>query len=298
MEDKKISDLDFLFNANKHDINRLLENYTIIAKSFLNFKSDITSLIEKLHNFANQYKGFFNELAAISQNPKKLDFYFGKYATEIHKRLQSAGFFLSLTNFSIGETEELLGCFVDNDLKNVTQFLCRRLKKKSVIKEIESDWKSNTTFEPRIKFLSRGLKAHYAGDYIASIPVLIPHIEGILLDFYVKHGLFQDLPKKFQGTEALAKLKEITINEILLETDRINFRRFVNKSKFYEFTENVDALNRGKILHGTSMNYDREDWSSKIIYLIDFLNILTQKNWITKKAEKEKIHFQPTKHKV
>ena len=274
------------------DIKKANDNFTSIANTFIKFQSDINNIIAQVHDFVSKHQKVFNELAEIAQNPKKLDFYFGEYSNEIHKKLQMHGYFVSLSNFKIGETSKLLKILNNNVHHEVESFLCGRLKQKGIYNSLKNEWSSNPSLNHRIKILLRGLEAHYKGDYIVSIPVLIPQIEGILFDFFINTSLFDELPKKFQGNDALTKLKKITLDEIFLEVDRMQFRRFVNRSNFYDFTDRNDILNRGKILHGTILDYDREDWSAKIIYLLDFLCNLTKNVWTVEEDKNGKYVFK------
>ena len=45
-------------------------------------------------------------------------------------------------------------------------------------------------------------------------------------------------------------------------------------------SDDSSYLNRGKILHGTSLKYDRENWSAQLVYLLDFLCDFSTKKWI------------------
>lgn len=115
------------------------------------------------------------------------------------------------------------------------------------------------------------MKAHSEQDYIASIPILLPHIEAIFIDFLMKNGLLVNEDKKLQGNDVLNALKMLQVDLALTEVDKIFFRRFVNQKGIYDYRGENEYLNRGKVLHGMSLNYDQEEWSAQIIYLLDFI---------------------------
>lgn len=152
------------------------------------------------------------------------------------------------------------------------------LREKNNIDNILKRWSSNPYFEARLKYLRRGLRSHIDGDYIASIPILLPHIEGILYKLIVDKRLYSKSRKDFQGSVALDKLKQITLEGICRESDKVAFRRYLHKTRVYEFKEEKSAfLNRGQILHGICLEYEKEEWSAQLIFLLDFLNDLTSK---------------------
>ena len=279
-----------ILGIKEEDLKNAIDKFSLIVQNLSNFQRNVQEAIEKVHTFINNNQPIIQEVARILQNPNIIVDYFVDNYKEKHKELASHGYFISLSNFTIGEIEEISELIKKNDTKILNEYLCNRLNNIDVINEIKHDWENNPNIENRKRFLLRGLMAHYEKDYIVSIPVFLPHIEGILADFFITTGLLENLPPKFQGNEALSLLKRITIDEIFLETDRVQFRRFLQQTKIYDFIEDeTKMLNRGKIFHGICLEYDREDWSAKLIYLIDFLCNLTKFKWYVENSIEGKI---------
>jgi len=249
-----------ILNISENDINRAAQNFVIIASQISKFESNLTKIAKVVQEFAIKHHKLIEEFAQLTEDPNWLDQIFKKQHSYYHKNLVKYGYYLSTANLTINETRTLNDLFIQDDKSKIQTFLCSRLRKQSIISKIKKSWEQNELFESRLKYLLRGLSAHRNKDYIASIPILVPHIEGILVDFFVKNGLLKDIPKRFQGTKAIVLLKQLTSERILYEVDKVYFGRFIENLKFYENIDTVNKLNRGKILHGICIKYDKEDW--------------------------------------
>ncbi len=236
---------------------------------------------QRFRDSLKRHRPVFERLKELADSPERIIDSLDVLMSDTHQRMLKYGYFISLSSASIPMMSGLLEVLDEEDPEAVREALCGILTKKENTDHLAERWQRNPFLERRTRFLVRGLEAHHEGDYIVSIPVLLPHIEGILADFFVETGLYCDLPKKFQGNDAVSRLKAITVEEIAIGIDTKGFATFVEKQRIYEFVSDEDRfLNRGKILHGLSLNYDREDWSAKLVYLIDFLCEFTSQDWI------------------
>ena len=160
------------------------------------------------------------------------------------------------------------------DPQALSQYLCERLKKEDVQEEIEKNWKSNPYFAERWRFLERGFRAHREKDYIASIPILLPQLEGILRDFSRDSGF--DTSEKFYVNDAIGILNRILFKEFGHEMIKGLLKEPLDNA-FKTIQEiSKPILNRGKILHGELLDYDCEEISAQLIYLIDTVCYLTK----------------------
>jgi len=269
-----------VLNLSESDINRAAKNIAFIASQINKFDSNISKIAQSVQEFAIKHQKIIKEFAQLTNDPDWLDKLFKEQHSYYHKNLAKYGYYLSIANLTVGETQTLDNLFNQDDKLKIQAFLCSRLRKQNTVSRIKKSWRRNELFKKRLKYLLRGLSAHRDKDYIASIPVLIPHIEGILVDFFITNGILKDIPKRFQGNNAITILKQLTNERILYEVDKVSFGRYMDKSRFYDNIDVTDKLNRGKILHGICIDYDREDWSAQVIYMIDYLCNFTQQNWL------------------
>ncbi|NQV19391.1 MAG: hypothetical protein HQ534_12720 [Armatimonadetes bacterium] len=286
----QINSWSSILGMSEEDFDKALISYQAIANSIIrNFQKNLYSVVTKFKEFIEQNQSFFNELAEFFQDPQNIERLFDNYFMNRHKELSKYGIFISMSDLTIRELEEISKIVKDGKEKIVVDYFCKRLCNKSISRKIKMKWKKNKHIESRLRFINRGYKAHLNKDYISSIPVLIPHVEGILLDFIINNSLLPKLPTKFQGNKAISLLRNVTIEKVLMDVDKRQFGRFVNKERFFEYIDDSSTfLNRGRILHGLCLDYDREEWSAKLIYMINFLCNLTNHDWITTKLENGK----------
>lgn len=189
-----------------------------------------------------------------------------EYFKGTHRNVLKHGWLLPLTGFSLGNINAVHSLALNNPVRLSDQ-LCQYLKQEGVNKEIQDRWGSNGYFKRRMIFLKRGLEAHLAGDYIASVPVLLPHIEGILSDYFEDSRI--TLPPKFNGNDAIGILGLFVLKDISHNIEKNTLSKFLHKLyETREEGENKD-LNRGLILHGKCLDYHREDISARTIYALD-----------------------------
>lgn len=272
MESKSIWPI--ILGISEEDWKKIKTEFQNFAIQLSKFKDDIDRILKGVNSFIEEYRPVIENL-----NEDFIEKIFVEYLSGTHKKLIENGYFVGLSGWNFGNINKINALLDEGDQKEIEKFLLGLLMNNQNLNYFSRKWIKNLYFKSRMKFLSRGLNAHLEKDYIVSIPVLLPHIEAILAEFFVNAGLLSEIPDKFQGNDALSILKTISIDEICKELDRRYFRRFLNKKGVYDFKDNSSYLNRGKILHGTCLSYDREEWSAQLIYLLDFLCDLTSQEY-------------------
>jgi len=268
------------------EFDRIRNQFYLIGKAIRETAEQLNDPGKQIAQFLQSHRSEIKKFAEILKDKNIIETILSEYVTDTHKKLTQSGYYVSLSDKGFSISARLKELLDRGDIDDTINYLLQFLKEKDTIEYIGNKWSKNKFFNKRIKFLKRGLKAHLEEDYICSIPVLMPHVEAIMAEFFVDTGLMVDIPKKFQGNDAIKVLKNFTVDEICTELDRIYFRRFLDKKGIYEYTNDDNKLlNRGKVLHGTNLDYDKEDWSAQIIYMLDFICDLSNKNWILEKNE-------------
>ena len=220
----------------------------------------------------------------------------------LHAELVQYGFYVPLSVFPSGSIPDLANLFASGDPTLVKGFLAERLREelgKEHIFSLRKRWDRNRFFSKRKHILDAGLDAHLKGDFVSSIPVLLPHLEGIVFEFLYESQVFKKKSLKRNGVDALSMMKKVLVQEDLVFTrwDKKQFQEFVTDKGIYDNKEDKDIfLNRGAILHGECLNYNNEEWSAQLIYFLDFLNVLTSHKWdrVTLPDRSETIQLRKT----
>lgn len=270
-----------ILGISDNDWERIRDSFQQIADSVINTRKRFDDIGHKVSGFIENNRSEIEKVLEILQDKTFIERIFSEYLSDTNRKLIQNGYFVGLAGWGFSYTNELKKLLDEDRKGEIEKYLLSLLRDKDNMKYIAQKWDRNSYFKNRSKFLHRGLKAHFEEDYIVSIPVLLPHIEAILAEFFVDTGLLSEVPNKFQGNTALNILKTISVDEICTELDRTYFRRFLHQKGVYDFKDdNSSYLNRGKILHGTCLKYDREDWSAQLVYLLDFLCDFSTKKWI------------------
>ena len=125
---------------------------------------------------------------------------------------------------------------------------------KDTLKEMLASWKGKDLFQPHIPFLERGMERYLAGDYISSISILFPRIEGILR--YVYLGEKGKPTQTSLVSNLWKKVSEKCLDTSLFLPDR--FREYLKRFYFANFnleTGELD-LSRHTIGHGVARQQD------------------------------------------
>lgn len=245
----------------------------ILAENALTFlRNNFSSTLALVKE---QYKKEWEVIA------KNLSIYLTDYIRNSHKHIVGNGYFLPLSNFGFSYIEKINSYINDKDYENLNIFVLGLLKEKENLNYLYQDWENNKYFKNREKFIKKGIEAHLNSDYISSVPILLPHIEGVFYEFFLDVGLIKkDHTKKFQGNTAVSILKNVTVVNMASDLDKIYFRKFVNKIRIFDYNSDSNGYpNRGQILHGLELNYDNEVWSAQIIFLLNFVFDFTGKKY-------------------
>ena len=135
-------------------------------------------------------------------------------------------------------------------------------------------WKEIGFWGKRINYLERAIKAHYEDDFIASIYILTPQFEGIIVDYLKQISQtvpehFSDILKTFKQT-CLSRNVMLYPKEVLEEIiDFIDRKAFWKKSS--EVKDVKAEINRHGIAHGAFTDFECKEISLKLLILFDAL---------------------------
>ena len=142
------------------------------------------------------------------------------------------------------------------------------------------NWSINPLFTPRMHIFRAALKAHKEGDYVLSVPALLPQVEGVLNEYVKETGL----------SARAGKIREV-YEAVLDDVDAPGLTTWsIVNSLLYFFQNNIYAstsfdaelrrsitnrsVTRHTVLHGIAPNYDRPVHSLRIFLLLDALSLL------------------------
>jgi hypothetical protein len=209
----------------------------------------------------------------------------GLYQQHLHGELIQYGFFVPIAHRPLSVLPELSKLVQCGNPLAIRDFLCKQLREELArdhFFSIRKRWFQNRFFEKRQHVLKRGLEAHLQGDFISSIPVLLPQVEGVMADFLSETGVFEKKPDDCKKALNLMKkvLVEVDGQMIFTRGDKEVFQKFCDKKGIFDPRPDKDVfLNRGAILHGECLTYDKEEWSAQLIYFLDFLCDFTSCGW-------------------
>lgn len=138
---------------------------------------------------------------------------------------------------------------------------------KNNIKEIER--LAISRFPRRSEYLKLAFRHQKSGDYISSISVLLPQIDGIFRELTTKE-LFSKAEKRNSGSwlYALEKSgKESLLHNVLSPLKRNEYFG----ANFSEALENPKFLSRNRILHGEDLELNDEAKSYKAVSLLFYI---------------------------
>lgn len=135
---------------------------------------------------------------------------------------------------------------------------------------------SSDVMVDRWPIIERGLTAHYEGDYIVSVSVLLPQFEGLLEDTMILRNLAErDGDNRYLLDPATKKrLKTRKRNE---DRKIVGLRDLIDQSEYKNSTDMknlasfvADSLcqDRNAVLHGYQLDYARIDFSVSLVLLI------------------------------
>ncbi|MFE7078670.1 hypothetical protein [Priestia megaterium] len=138
-----------------------------------------------------------------------------------------------------------------------------------VISELSLKWENRNLAKSRIHILRNAIKCHNQMMYDASIPTLLPQIEGIIAEAFDHTGNFNGYHMKTYLKNLLNK--NLSENDLSLTDALYEFYVQNLLVKFEHGKEITSDVSRHAILHGGDKNYGKQSNSLKLILLFDFL---------------------------
>jgi hypothetical protein len=135
-------------------------------------------------------------------------------------------------------------------------------------------WTATDVFGDRLKYVTESIGAYLAGDYITSIYVLVPHLEGIVLDYLTAAGV----APRYRVESRVEDLKSLVLSRKVLMFPRSVLDRiftFIETGSFLSETSKIKdpatEVTRHGIAHGIFKNFDNRDIALKYLILLDAL---------------------------
>ncbi len=138
-------------------------------------------------------------------------------------------------------------------------------------------WEETNFFPERLLYIKKAVDAHFSKDYIASIYVLVPQFEGIIVDY---------LSECNQRTGGTFKDKIETFKELIFSRKILMFPKqvfdtafeYLNTGSFWENSYKIKnpstTINRHGIAHGNFKGFECEEISLKYLILLDLLSYI------------------------
>lgn len=134
-------------------------------------------------------------------------------------------------------------------------------------------WENNKILKNRLPILRNVIKCHTQQMYFASIPTLLPQLEGIMAEFYNHNGQMNGkvMKKYLDQTLKVERISEYSIEDALHD-----FYLEHILVKFNHGEELKSNLSRHAILHGGDYKYGTKQNSLKLILMFDYLSDLLE----------------------
>jgi len=160
------------------------------------------------------------------------------------------------------------------------------------LNKILKEWKQNPLLKSRIHILKDAIWAHNKGKYTLSVPVLLPQLEGIMVEGLELKGKvrYKELRESFKD-----KLKASEVDFIY--TIKSSGYRIIEQyiSEKFEWGEPINLkVSRHAILHGHHTNYNRKKTSLKLILLIDYVQKVMSNNFKIFASSLPTIRYEPS----
>lgn len=248
--------------------------------------SSIGTLNETLIELASAVSRAWEPLHAMLQEAQ-LD------ADEVEPVFSQAGFWLSpSTPYRVFVATRRLhknGQLTSDMVKRIMIAVYRK-DNGSAIKEMIADWYADERFARRRHILDAALTAHLAGNYVLSIPALLPQIEGIVIEF-VEGGRYGQLEPAAKEVVRMILERSGWLTPISSTPFEKEMRKFYAGTRQEEFSPgpfrekalrdwnrpSSEILNRHAILHGVEVDYASEENSLRAFLFLDTLHLLTEK---------------------
>lgn len=135
-------------------------------------------------------------------------------------------------------------------------------------------WTEINLFPRRMPYVQKAVDEYLEGDFISSIHVLVPHVEGILKDFL----RMQQIEPKYQISSCVSQLKELIVTRRAMLFPRPVLDlilEFIETGTFLRETTQVGdpakEVNRHGIAHGVFAGFETRNICLKYLILLDAL---------------------------
>lgn len=129
-----------------------------------------------------------------------------------------------------------------------------------------TSWSNKGLRAERLSILEKAVKAHCAGDYFLSIPVILAQMEGVIAEGMGHLG-------RMKGAD-MSKYIETLAHGYAVKPFYSSVKDYVTSTLFVEFkwgNHLTSSLSRHAILHGADTDYGTEVNSLKALLLFDFI---------------------------
>jgi hypothetical protein len=135
-------------------------------------------------------------------------------------------------------------------------------------------WTETKFFGDRIAYVTKAVDEYFAGDYVASIYVLVPHFEGIVKDYLDAAGVAH----RYKFESCVKDLKTLVLSRKALMFPREvldEIFTFIETGTFLTETGKVNdpakEVTRHGIAHGVFKNFENRAIALKYLILLDAL---------------------------
>lgn len=173
-----------------------------------------------------------------------------------------------LIDFDMGVMKYIISIYEKDGLKAIESHVNKMFLDyytEKIIREKLDKWKKRRILNHRVPILDKIIQAHLEGNYLLSIPSILPQIDGFIYGCnYFKEKSWMEFKKLKKFIEQSSdnnipadKVLKTFYTDILLE--------------MYYYGDSVSSINRHAILHGVDVDYGTEVNSLKLILLFDYL---------------------------
>lgn len=243
-------------------------------KGFLDGLVDfVESLNKTFRNIINS-EGFKLFIDSLAQIGKILVDYANKTAKAADIILINMGWWI-LPEWTPADIFNVVLLYKEGKEKQIEKQIMAFFDNKKLNKMLR-EWKQNSLLKSRIHILKDAIWAHNQGKYTLSVPVLLPQLEGIMVEGLELKGKvrYKEIKDSFED-----KLK--TPEADFIFTIKSSGYRIIEQyiSENFEWGQATSSkLSRHAILHGHQTNYNRKKTSLKLILLIDYVQKVLSNN--------------------
>jgi len=256
--------------------------------------SSIRALNETFTELASVIRRAWEPLHALLQQAQL-------EADEIEPVFSQAGFWLSPSTpyrvFVATRSLHRNGRLTPDIVKRIMVAVYRK-DNGGTIREMIADWYADERFARRRHIVDAALNAHLAGDYVLSIPALLPQIEGVVIEF-AEGGRYGQLEPAAKEVVRMILEKSGWLTPISSTPFEKEMRKFYAGTRQEEFSPGPfrekalrdwnrppsEILNRHAILHGVDVDYASEENSLRAFLFLDTLHLLADQQSETKRSE-------------